>query len=322
MRFVVLGAGALGTVIAAYLARAGHDVALIARGERARHLTKSGVTVTGLDNFTADLEIVEQPQHLSSADVLILATKTYDTAKAIAAVRHMDVGTVFSIQNGVMKNAQLMDTFGVEAVLGAVAMLGGTVQSDGAANYMMDNPIVLGELAGGVSARVEQVIALLKAAGLNATASEMIQSEEWTKFVGWLGLSGLAVLTRAETWKFLADADTARIVARIMRETAGLALSQNISLKAGPPWELDTVIEKSEDEVVEMLVQRGQAQSQTAPYFRQSMLQDIDKGKPIEVEETFGFALREAKKLDLTIPTVETCYRILAGINRLPSTSA
>ena len=321
MRFVVLGAGALGTVIAAYLARAGHDVALIARGERARHLTKSGVTVAGLDNFTADLEIVEQPQHLSSADVLILATKTYDTAVAIAAVRHMDVGTVFSIQNGVMKNAQLMDTFGVEAVLGAVAMLGGTVQSDGAANYMMDNPIVLGELAGGISTRAEQIIALLQASGLNATASEIIQSEEWTKFIGWLGLSGLAVLTRAETWKFLAEANTARFVARIMRETAGLALAQNFALKAGPPWELDAVIEKSEDEVVEMLVQRGQAQRQTAPHFRQSMLQDIDKGKPIEVEETFGFAVQEGKKLDITMPTVETCYHILAGINRLPSTS-
>ena len=322
MRFVVLGAGALGTVIAAYLGRAGPDVALIARGERARHLEKHGVTVTGLDKFTADLEIVKQPQHLSSADVLILATKTYDTAAAIAAVQHMNVGTVFSIQNGVMKNAQLTDAFGMEAVLGAVAMLGGVVQPDGAANYMMDNPIVLGELAGGISVRVKQITALLQSAGLNATASEMIQSEEWTKFVGWLGLSGLAVLTRAETWKFLAEANTARIVARIMRETAGLALAQSIALKEGPPWELEAVIEKSEDEVVEMLVQRGQAQRQTAPHFRQSMLQDIDKGKPIEVEETFGFALREAKKLDLTIPTVETCYRILAGINRLPSISA
>ena len=321
MRFVVLGAGALGTVIAAYLGRAGHDVALIARGERAQHLEEYGVTVTGIDKFTADLEIVKQPQHLSSTDVLILATKTYDTAAAIAAVQHMNVGTVFSIQNGVMKNAQLTEAFGMEAVLGAVAMLGGAVEPDGAANYMMDNPIVLGELAGGISTRVEQIIALLQASGLNGTASEMIQSEEWTKFVGWLGLSGLAVLTRAETWKFLAEANTARFVARIMRETAGLALAQNIALKAGPPWELDAVIEKSEDEVVEMLVQRGQAQRQTAPHFRQSMLQDIDKGKPIEVEETFGFAVQEGKKLDITMPTVETCYHILAGINRLPSTS-
>ncbi len=93
MRFVVLGAGALGTVIAAYLARSGEDVALIARGDRARHLAENGVSVTGLDDFTVEMEIIERPQNLSSAEVLILATKTYDTAAAIERVRHGDGGS-------------------------------------------------------------------------------------------------------------------------------------------------------------------------------------------------------------------------------------
>ena len=102
MKFVVLGAGALGTVIAAYLARAGKDVALIARGDRAEHLAKKGVTITGLEEFTIEVEIIDQPATLSAADVLVLATKTYDTAAAIDAVRHMTIGSVFSIQNGVL----------------------------------------------------------------------------------------------------------------------------------------------------------------------------------------------------------------------------
>ncbi len=317
MRFVVLGAGALGTVIAAYLARAGEDVALIARGARAKQLAKEGVTITGLEDFTVEMEIVERPDTLEVADVLILATKTYDTAAAIDAVRHMKLGSVFSIQNGVMKNSQLADGFGEDTVLGAVGMLGGAVEANGTANYMMDNPLMVGELSGESSARVDAIVAALKGAKLNASASNGILTEEWSKFVGWIGLSGLAVLTRQETWKFLADPDSARVVARIMAETAQLPQRMGIPLKAGPPYFLDAATEKPEDEVAALLQGRGQAQSTSAPNFRQSMLQDVDKGKQFEVEETFGYTVRTAEELGLSVPTVETCYRILAGLNRM-----
>jgi len=317
MRFVVLGAGALGTVIAAYLARAGKDVALIARGPRAEQLAQKGVTITGLENFTVEIEIVDQPGTLSTADVLILATKTYDTAAAIDAVRHLKLGSVFSIQNGVMKNDQLAKAFGDSKVLGAVSMLGGSVQADGAANFMMANPVIVGELSGPISPRVEDIIGTLTAAKLPAVASDNILSEEWSKFVGWLGLSALSVLTRVESWKFLADEDTARVAARIMRETAQLPRHLGIPLKAGPPFDLEAVTSMSEDEVVALLNKRGQAQSKTAPTFRQSMLQDVDKGKQFEVEETFGYMVREAEKFSLSVPTVETCYRVFAGLNRM-----
>jgi ketopantoate reductase len=73
----------------------------------------------------------------------------------------------------------------------------------------------------------------------------------------------------------------------------------------------------SEDDVVALLNKRGQAQSKTAPAFRQSMLQDVDKGKQFEVEETFGYTVREAKNFGLSVPTVETCYRVLVGLNRM-----
>jgi 2-dehydropantoate 2-reductase len=317
MRIVVLGAGALGMVIAAYLARSGEDVALIARGERAKLLATEGVRITGLEDFTVDMEIVEQPARLATADVLILATKTYDTAAAIESVRHMKLGSAFSIQNGVMKNAQLAGAFGDDAVLGAVGMLGGAIEANGAANFMMNSPILLGEPRGGSSTRVEEIVAALTAAGLKAGTSEAILTEEWSKFVGWLGLSGLAVLSRQETWKFLADPDTARIVARIMRETAQLPQHLGIPLRTGSPFNLDVVTSKGEDDVVELLLKRGQAQSTIAPDFRQSMLQDVDKGKQFEVEETFGYVVQQAAEMDLAVPTVETCYRVLAGLNRI-----
>ncbi len=317
MKFVVLGAGALGSVIAAYLARGGEEVALIARGERAKHLAQNGVTITGLGDFTAAVEIIEDPGALRQADVLILAVKTYDTAAAIASVRHMDVGAVFSIQNGVMKNEQLAEAFGRAAVLGSVSMIGGAVQDDGTANYIMANPTIIGALAGGASSRADEIAGRMKKAGLAAAVSDNILMEEWSKFVGWLAVSALAVMTRAPTWTFLADPDTARIVVRIMREAALLPSHLGIPLKAGGPFSLDAITTLDEDAAVALTQKRGEAQGKEAPTFRQSMLQDVDKGKRIEVEETFGYLMQQAKNHGLAMPTVETCYHILAGVSRL-----
>lgn len=316
MRIVVLGAGALGSIIAAHLARAGNDVALIARGERARLLAEGGLKVSGLADFSTPVEVVERPAELQAADLLILAVKTYDSAAAIDSVRHMKVESAFSIQNGVKKNEELVDAFGTPAVLGSVSMISGAVEADGTANFMANNPTIVGELSGGTSARADDIVARFEAAGLAAAASENVLSVEWSKFIAWLGLSALAVLTRVETWKFLSDADSARVAARIIREAAQLPGRLGIPLNPGPPFMLDALTGGSEDEAAAALQERGRAQGETAPGFRQSMLQDADRGKRIEVEETFGYLLEQAGEHGLAMPSVETCYRILAAVNR------
>ena len=85
MNFVIVGAGALGSIYAAYLARGGHQVSLIARGERAEALARHGISITGPDTFTAHCDIVTQPSTLRKADVLIAAVKTHPDA----AYEHM-----------------------------------------------------------------------------------------------------------------------------------------------------------------------------------------------------------------------------------------
>jgi len=319
MKYVILGAGALGSVIAGYLARLGEDVSLIARGARAKHLAANGVTITGLEDFTVPVNIVEDTATLDSANVLILAVKTYDTDDTIASVRHLEVSTAFSIQNGVMKNDQLAAAFGPDRVLGSVCMVGGAIQGDGAANYIMGNPTIIGELAGGTSTRVDDIVQSFTKAGLAALSSDDIRSQEWTKFVGWVGISAVSVLTRQETWRFTADEGTARIVVRIVREAALLARHLNIPLKPGAPFFLDQLTALDEDAAVAQVQERGRAQGKTAPTFRQSMLQDADKGKRIEVEETFGYALNLAKENQLSLPTMETCYHVLSGVSRMAS---
>ena len=122
MKIVILGAGALGTVLSAHLARAGEDVTLIARGQRAAFLQEHGATITGLVDFTVPVTRRDRPtagsqQPMSSSS----RSKPMTWNPPLQSVKHLDVGSVLSLQNGVLKNEQLAQTFGWEKVLGAMA---------------------------------------------------------------------------------------------------------------------------------------------------------------------------------------------------------
>src|SRR5215467_8553981 len=135
MHIVILGAGALGTVLGAHLARAGEDVTLLARGNRAAYLQEYGATITGLVDFTVPVRVVTDPSQVHNADVLIVTVKTYDMEAALASVKHLDVGSVLSLQNGVLKNDQLAETFGWGKVLGTIALVGAEVLPTGTVRF-------------------------------------------------------------------------------------------------------------------------------------------------------------------------------------------
>ena len=153
MNIVILGAGALGTVLGAHLARSGEQVALIARGSRAAHLQAHGATITGLVDFAQPVTVVTAPQEVRNADVLIVTVKTYDMEAALASVKYIQVGSALSIQNGVAKNEQLAEVFGWDRVLGAMASFSAEVLPTGAARFTVNQGFYIGELPEGTSAR-------------------------------------------------------------------------------------------------------------------------------------------------------------------------
>ena len=320
MNFVIVGAGALGSIYAAYLARAGHKVSLIARGERAAALATHGIAVEGKDTFSARCNIVTQPDTLRETDVVIVAIKTYDTAQALAPLRGLSGKSAFSVQNGVLKNQQLSDVFGPRATLGAVGMLGGEVlpannSFPGAVRYNVVGPTIIGEPAGGDSSRVKELVDTLVQSGLEARASNDISSVEWSKFVGWSGFSTLAVMTRLPTWRFLTDADTALIAARVMRETAAVAVRHGITLQDSG-FATKTFRTGSEEDAVKAVQVHGEKMRANAPGFRQSILQDADRNRRLEVHETLDYTLRLAAELGVATPTLDLCCRVLRTVSR------
>src|SRR5215470_13911366 len=239
MKVVVVGAGALGSIVGAHLARAGEDVVFVARGERAAILRQRGIVLGGLADFSVPVAVATDPREVETADVLLVAVKTYDTEPALAGLQHLRVRSALSLQNGVLKNEQLASVFGPERVLGAAVVVAGEVLGDGAVRFTLNDRFVVGELAGGVSDRARDLAAALVRAGFPAEASPHVQSVEWSKYLLFVGGMALASLTRLPTAKFLSDPDGALLMARVMRELGDVAARlQDLDAPgsgAGPP---------------------------------------------------------------------------------------
>ena len=315
MKIVILGAGALGTVLGAHLARAGEDVTLIARGKRAAYVQEHGATITGLADFTVPVPVVTDPHQVQDADVLMVTVKTYDMVAALTSVKHLQVEQVLSIQNGVLKNEQLAQTFGWAKVLGAMAACSAEVLSTGVVRFTVNQGLYLGELPEGTSMRVQTLGERFARAGMVAQVTPAIQSLEWSKYVTFLCLMAPAVLTRVETYKFLQDPQTASVMAAILHEMAALATHQGIPLEDITLFPALTLSRLPHEDTVTALRQIGDQFASRAPTHKMSTLQDLEQGKRLEVEETLGYAVRQSAALGVPTPTMDTCYHLIAGIN-------
>jgi 2-dehydropantoate 2-reductase len=288
MHIVILGAGALGTVLGAHLTRAGEDVTLIARGQRAAYLQTHGATITGLVDFTIPVLVVTDPSQVHDANVLIVTVKTYDMTSALASVKHLDVGSVLSLQNGVLKYEQLAQTFGWDQVLGAMTTLGAEVLPTGSVCVTANQGLYLGELPTGISARAQTLTDTFTRAGIVAQVTPSIQALEWSKYVTFVCLMAPAVLTRLETYKFLHEAHTASIVAALVREMAQLTTTQGITLEDMAFFPIKTLSQLALDDMVTHVRQLGAQWASLRPTNKVSTLQDVERGKRLEVRRDPG----------------------------------
>jgi 2-dehydropantoate 2-reductase len=315
--FAVLGAGAMGSIVGAHLTRAGHSVAMLARAARATQLEEHGITIRGLTEFTTAVRTVREPALLHSADTLIVATKTPGTMQALTALRHADFGVTLSIQNGPLKNEILTEVFGAARVLGALADTSGELLSDGAVLFTRNVNILVGELGGGESARAQRLARALDTAGVRAAATPEIVTLEWSKFCCWVGLMALAVSTRALTWKYLSDPDSALLLVRLVREMGRLAQALGIGLSDRAILPTATLCAVNEEQAVSIILRTGAQYRLSAPEHRMSALQDVQAGRPLEVNETLGYALEKARALKLELPLLECFTRLIAAIDRV-----
>ena len=316
MKVVVLGAGAIGSIVAGHLARAGEDVTLVARGDRAAYLRENGITVTGVAEFNSPCSITTDPQELSQADVLIVAVKTHDMEAAIASVAHVRFSSALSVQNGVQANEQLAQVFGKANTVGSMAFFSGEMSSNGHVRFTLNGGFSVGELPEGSSDRVRDLAAMLQGSGIKSEAVANILTHQWSKFVAWAALTPVAVLTRLASYRFLSDDGCALICARVMRQVATIDENERLPLENSGPFPVKAVVTGSEAEAVSALMELGAFFEANAPEHRMSALQDLEHGRRLEIDETLGYAVTEARRLGIPAPALEMCYSLLTGINR------
>jgi len=311
MKFAILGAGALGTILGAHLSRAGHEVAMIVRGDRARVLQRQGLVLNGLSDIKARPTVIDDPQKLRDTGTLIIATKAIDSMQALESLRHLRLDNALSVQNGVLKNELLARVFGFSRVLGAMADFSGELLANGEVKFTRNVCLHIGEEKGGISPRAQELAGIIDTAGVRCVAAPDIRTREWSKYCGWIAQFPLAVLTRQITWKFLMDESSALVIVRIVREAAQLAAAMKVELVDMAPLPVPSIVRASDAEAIAIIHDIGQKFLATSPDHRMSAQQDVLRGSRLEYVETLGYALDKGRELGVPMPTLDTCYRIL-----------
>jgi 2-dehydropantoate 2-reductase len=315
MKVIIQGAGALGSIFAAHLVRAGADVTLLARGARAEQLRKEGVTITGLLDATVSVPVETDPARIHSADLFITTVKTYDTESALAPLRQAKFASALSVQNGVLKNAQLEAVFGRTAVLGSAANVSGEVLADGKVSFTQNRGLYIGELDGGLSPRVKEITDLFQQSGIEAVASDQIDTVEWSKFIPWSAVMALSVITRMETWKFCSHPGSAKLAAQMVREAVAVAKALSVTVDDNGPLPAASIAAASLTKATELVQAVGAGFKERAPSHRMSTLQDLLHGKRLEVNETLGHLLTLGQQTGIETPTSGLAYELVSTIN-------
>jgi 2-dehydropantoate 2-reductase len=315
--FAILGAGAIGSILGAHLTRAGRSVTMLVRERRAAQLRSDGLRIKGLTDITAPVQVLTDASQLRGADALIVAMKTPGTAQALEPLRKADIGVAFSIQNGMWKNDALESVFGAERVLGCLANTSGELLPSGEVLFTRNVNIYIGELPAGSSARAEGIARTIDASGVRAAAVPDVLAREWTKFVGWAGLMLMSITTRAATWRYLTDPDCALVLTRLVREVAGIARAAGVTLiNEDTLLPLRGILSGSDEEAVQAVLQAGRNFQRNAPDHRMSSLQDLEAGRPLEIEETLGYAVQRARQLQQSAPLLDSLYHLAVAIDR------
>lgn len=311
MRVAILGAGALGTILGAHLVRAGHQVTMLARGARAKVLERDGLVVKGLVELRERCEVITDPSRLRETDCFAVGTKAIDTRASLQPYAHVKLQTTFSMQNGVMKDELLAEVFPQASVLGSMADFSGELLASGEVLFTRNVGLDLGELSGAMSERVIELARIIDSAGVRCNAVADIKTREWSKFVAWAGMVPLAALTRLNTWRYLTDDNGAWVAVQVVREVARLAAAMKIPLMDLSPLPAKLIAESSDEAAIQAVKEVGRRFEANAPEHRMSTLQDIDRGTPLEIDETLGFALRRGRELGIEMPTLELSYRLI-----------
>ena len=324
MRICVFGAGAIGGYMGAKLAAAGAEVSLVARGPHLAAMQARGLTLVEEGRSeTVAVTASEDPAALGVQDYVIVTLKAHSVPALVPRMRPL-IGpgtTVVSGVNGVPwwyfhkiggplegtrlasvdpGNAQ-WDGFGPDAVLGCVVYPAAEVSEPGVVRHIEGNRFSLGEPDGSKSERAQRLSQALGAAGLKAPVRPRLRDEIWVKLWGNLSFNPISALTHATLDVLCTDPGTRGVAKAMMLE------AQQIAEALGVKFPID----------VDRRIDGGAA----VGAHRTSMLQDLDAGRPMEIEALVGSVQELGRVTGIATPTIDTVLALIRLRGRVAGTN-
>jgi 2-dehydropantoate 2-reductase len=312
MKFAVFGAGAIGGLIAARLAATGQDVSVVARGAHLAAIQQRGLRVRSgiFGESTCRPRASKDPAEIGPVDVVVLAVKAHSLsgiAPSLGALFGPDTICV-TTQNGIPwwyfeglggrwagTRLESVDPGGTIAahidsrrIIGSVVYISASLAEPGVLDHVEGARLPVGELDGSRSTRVQNLASVFTDAGLKSSVRSNIRADIWTKLLGNATFNPISALTRATMKQLLDTPETRRLIAEGMEEVRAVASA------------LDVAISVSTEKRIAGAEQVG--------HHKTSMLQDLEAGRPLELEPILGAVVELAGKTGVSVPRLESLY--------------
>lgn len=315
MKICIFGAGAIGGYMAVKLVEAGANVSVVARGPHLKAMQENGLALIeeGGRETTVNVRASDDPAALGPQDYLIITLKAHSVPPVVDKMQPL-IGpetTIVSGVNGVpwwyfhklggpLEGTQLTsvdpggvqwESFGPDRVLGCVVYPAAEVVRPGVVKHIEGNRFSLGEPDGSKSKRAIRLSEALTKAGLKAPVRPRLRDEIWVKLWGNLSFNPISALTCATLDVLCTDPGT-RAVARSMMVEA-----QEIAEKLGVKFPID----------VDRRIDGGAA----VGAHRTSMLQDLDQGRPMEIDALVGSVQELGRLTETPTPAIDTVLALV-----------
>jgi 2-dehydropantoate 2-reductase len=325
MKYCVYGAGSIGGVIAARLALSGVETAVIARGEHLAAIRANGLRfVSPAGSEVAKVTASDDPKEVGPQDVVIAAVKAHQLpaiAEPMRALLHEKTTVLYAV-NGLPwwyfhkeggrwserqierldPGGRLWNGVGVDRTIGCVVNLPATVEAPGIVHWEGgNNHLSLGELGGGQTPRLTAIADTLRKAGIAIDTGRPIRFEMWNKLTLNMVASPIAILTASPLGAVIGDAGMRQVAKNLWVEGNAIAAALGIDLDPNVDAKLD----------------RWATPAGQRPH-RPSILQDFERGRPLEIDPQLTVPIELAHELGVTVPTLD----LLAGLMRARAKAA
>lgn len=305
-RVCVIGAGAIGSLLAAHLSQVCEAWVLTRRPQHAEQLNDEGLRVSGKHDFVGRVHATADASELPEFELGIIAVKANDLEHVGLRLAGMAPhATMMTIQNGLGAEA-VIARHGDWPLISSVTFMSGTRRSDVHVEYELDTATWLGPWATTKTdqAVVDAVAALINASGLKAEAMTDLVPAQWSKLIFNSAINSVSALTELPHVARFVDEDEAsslgHVVRALVEEGKAVAAAAEIELYEDP-WEMNV-----------LAVRRGETSHSDYAHLP-SMLEDVLAHRPTEVAFIAGALHREAERLGVPVPVTAAAHQLIKG---------